>query len=142
MPSIQVLLTLEQQRTLKHAALSAGYGLGPWLRGLGMAAARSMGINPIRAARQEQLENAAEQRREARIAHAAEVAARRERRQARKRAIAVSEAAWEELKRCQDAELEIKSSGDEKAIEAARIARVAADAVAVEKQAERDALEA
>lgn len=107
-----------------------------------MVAARNMGINPIRAARQEEMANAAEQRREARRSHAAEVAVRRERRQARKRAIAVSEAAWEELKRCQDAELEIKSSGDEKAIEAARIARVAADAIAVEKQAARDALEA
>lgn len=142
MPSIQVLLTIEQQRTLKHAAQVAGYGLGPWLRGLGMAASRNMGINPIRAARQEELAGAAEQRRAERLAHNEGVAARRRRREERKRAILVSETAWEELKRCQDAELEIKSSGDTNAIEAARIARIAADSVAVEKQAAREALEA
>jgi len=124
-------LSDEQHKILRRASSAAGYGLGPWLRGLGLTAARNIGIRPVDPEKQA-----------AKDAHRAGVEGRRNRRNALRTAVVVEQAAWDELARCQAAEFAATSGGDPEAIEAAQAARVAADAAAVAAREAREALEA
>ncbi len=40
--AVLILLTPEERERLREAAATAGLGLGPWLRSLGLAAARRL----------------------------------------------------------------------------------------------------
>lgn len=129
MPTIGIVVSPEQLKILRQASSAAGQGLGPWLRGLGLAAARTVGIRPVDPEKQA-----------AKAAHAAGVAARRDRRNALRAARVAEDLAWTELARCQDLERAALASGE--GYEEARAARVAADSAAVAARDAREALEA
>lgn len=125
---LPITLTADQKAMLTRAADAAGLPLSLWMRATCIAAARNSGIpDPDRL--------------RAKAEHAAGVAARRAKREARKGAAAAEDAAWAELARCQEAESIARTGGDPDAIAAAEAARRAADAAAVAAQAAREALE-
>ncbi len=124
---IVVTINADQKALLTRAATAAGLPLSLWLRATGIAAARGLGV--LDPARERQK---AEQ--------AAGVTARREARKARRAARAAEDEAWAALAVAQDAESLALASGE--GYEAARAARIAAQAVAEKLQAEREALAA